>query len=373
MSLSSSSSSFDSATGNIQLYKSALGSFVNKQFAESVELIEPLLNSTPVFTEAGSISGSWTRLWNLYFAILNTAADQDHASSPKPNGTPLSSSGVAQGWTEERRQELASKLSSNKVWEQIIQSANDNIQNIPSQIVVSLISLSIKHSADLAPVGRLVETYLLTATDTLDPENPEQLKGYLRVVEAYSGDLLPAIQEYDLAAEFISNHPFFPEARKSQVLEKIKTTEVEQIKAANLRAEQEKERKQKLEQLEQERAKAAETARQLRELELQKIKEEKRQKEEERKLEALRKSNSTPLASTSGQADSNRDSSHLNTIWKNLRGYCRSLLGSSSTVFFLSLIVLLFVTSRPRVRQRLLQAWNKVVQTASMGMKVSYV
>lgn len=398
------SSSVDISDHTTQLYKAALGSFINKQFAESVEIIEPILRSTS--RQSGAISlNDWVRLWNLYLAILNTAAEQISLSVlsvtdsgqnkvSKLNGArssvPLSSSAIIQVWSDAERQKLASRLWDNSIWQDIIDSF-DGLQSVPPQLVVSLMSLSLKHSKDISFVARTAESYLVSIGYDLDPENLSYLKAYLRVIEVYASEILTHEGEFELASEFVSMNVIYPEARKPILLEKILEAKKLSAERAQIEEKQIKLQQAKKDQEIRDQEKRDQEKRE------QEVKENALSRIAEKNTVSLQKSYSRinpetteeqySTGSETPQALPIRDTREDNlkshsSIWNSLQLHWRTTIRnavnySTLTNYLFPFFCFLLIASRPMVRQKiraiLAQLWVKLVQTFSMGMKVSYV
>lgn len=175
-------------------YRTALNLFINKQFSEAVNVLEPILSSSPqIDAAASSVYFSiptqqsslpqqkvshvqFVKLWNLYLAILNIAVEQSSISYRSrdeildDNATTASFSSSASvarsgGWTTSaHRKKLAALASSgDKLWIKVADSSNkvlvppqvptevndsetDGI-NIPIETVIPLVSLISRHTA----------------------------------------------------------------------------------------------------------------------------------------------------------------------------------------------------------------------------------
>lgn len=385
------------ATGHATLiYKSALGSFINKQFAEAIDTLEPLLKATSLQADDISTS-SWIRLWNLDLAILIRAAEQSAHVQGEPhltNGHTVTQSKAhspgatsTQHWSDAKRRDLASKLWNNTIWQQVIDSASD-LGKVPPQLIISLMTASIKHSRNLSQVAQKTEEYLVLAADELDLEdsaNLNYLNAYLRVFEIYTSEVLTHEKEFDLAIELVAENQIYPESRKSTLLERIRGEK--KLSADRAKAQKEQD-------IQKEQAAMAEEEREQKELK------QTHSVEQTTASEPLQVKRRTNLDTTEQEASGSNSSSNNNynnsslpfdprsrrleptthtfTIWKSL--YSRVFRKFQLLTVFTSLVplfIFIFLASRPIVRQKLraifVAMWGKLALTFSMGMKVSYV
>lgn len=376
-----------------QLYKSALTSFINKQFSESYDLIDPIINKPNALAELQV--NSWQRLWNLYFAIINAAADQEKRSNDTDplsvstgsllsNSLPLSSSAINHNWSDEKRSEIASKLTSSTIWPQIIASANNSLENIPPQLFVSLVTLSLKYSNNIASVVRpKVEEYLVSIGFKLDPTDLNSVKSYLKLVEIYSTEVL--VDDFDVARTFVELHEVYPEAKKPELLARINENEKSYHQDIKEREEQEREQaaneERKRKALEEERRKERERA-------LNEIKERERQlkqldsEHEAKRQETIKKETTEESEVNNASSNTSRDSSASRTrnVWAPLVTYWKSsnLLAIKQHKNLILFFLLILITAsrqnvRAKFRQLLSNLWSKLCQTIVMGLKVSYV
>lgn len=376
-----------------QLYKSALSSFINKQFSESYDLIDPIINKPNALAELQV--NSWQRLWNLYFAIINAAADQEKRSNDTDplsvstgsllsNSLPLSSSAINHNWSDEKRSEIASKLTSSTIWPQIIASANNTLENIPPQLFVSLVTLSLKYSNNIASVVRpKVEEYLVSIGFKLDPTDLNSVKSYLKLVEIYSTEVL--VDDFDVARTFVELHEVYPEAKKPELLARINENEKSYHHNIKEREEQEREQaaneERKRKALEEERRKERERA-------LNEIKERERQlkqldsENEAKRQETIKKETTEKSEVNNASSNTSRDSfaSRTRNVWAPLVTYWKSsnLLAIKQHKNLILFFLLILITAsrqnvRAKFRQLLSNLWSKLCQTIVMGLKVSYV
>lgn len=377
---------------SIQLYKSALSSFINKQFSESYDLIDPIINKPNALEEFQL--NSWQRLWNLYFAILNTAAEQEKSSSgidslASSNGSllsnsiPLSSSAINHNWSDEKRNKIAAKLTTNVIWSEIIASANNSLENIPPQLFVSLVTLSLKHSNNIASTVRPnVEEYLVSIGFKLDPSDLNSIKSYLKLVEIYSTEVLS--DDFVLAKSFVESHEVYPDNKKPELLAKIDENEKSYYDAIK---EREIQKKEELARKERERKDLEEERRREREKALAKVRERERQMnqlENEKKVnqEITKKetANEKQVNDVSSVCDSGPAAASTRNLWSLLVVYWKSsnLVALQQNKKFILFFILFFLMAfrqnfRTKIRQLLNKIWTKIFQTIAMGMKVSYV
>lgn len=356
-------------------------------------MIDPIINKPNALEEFKL--NSWQRLWNLYFAILNTAAEQEKSSSgidsiASSNGSllsnsiPLSSSAINHNWSDEKRNNIASKLTTNVIWSEIIASANNSLENIPPQLFVSLVTLSLKHSNNIASTVRPnVEEYLVSIGFKLDPSDLNSIKSYLKLVEIYSTEVLS--DDFVLAKSFVESHEVYPDNKKPDLLAKIDENEKsyhEAIKERELQkkeeiARKERERKDLEEERRREREKALIKVRE-RERQMNQLENEKQANQQE--ITKKETANENQVNNVSSVCDSAPAAASTRNLWSLLLVYWKSSnlvalkQNKKLILFFIIFFLMAFRQNfRIKIRRLLNNIWSKFFQTIAMGMKVSYV
>lgn len=342
-------SSLDSRDSVSGTYHRAAKLFLNKQFPASLNTLRPVLEKPAVGEER-----LWTKIWNLYIALLNNAMVKD-----------------ADIWGKQEQKKLSQRVSDGKLWTEV-ETAFGGIEGIPEDVMISLILISHKHCINLSETSEKIENYLSSGCGTD------------KVIEMYVMRILTKRGEFEYAQEVVECNPNVFRDR-AEAFKRLKELEAEE---KHLAEEQEKERK-RLEEQEQKRVEEA-------------------IKSKQQKEEKISNNNTTSTDSTDAE-DNSGDTTYLKPVppqptgtppnsfqqpphsssneirtqnfsslvryWKN---YFVELFKNGTAIkgilFFL--VIILSVTNpiaRSRIKRALAMVWQKLAQTIQMGTKVSYV
>lgn len=335
-------SSLEARDSVSETYHRAAKLFLNKQFPASLDCLRSVLN-TPVVGE----ERVWTKIWNLYIALLNNA---------------MARSGV---WAKQEQKQLSQKVEDNTLWNEV-ESAFGGVEKIPEDVMISLILISHKHCSDLSLCSDRIENYLSSGCGTD------------KVIDMYVMRILSKRGEFDYAREVISCNPgVFRDQNES--LRKLKDLEDEEKRMA-LEAEKEKKRIEELEARRVEDAMKVESGKQQ-----QQVQESEESEESDgTNLQTVSPnpvgsppppSSYQPPTKTSSNEVRPRNLPSLFQYWKN---YFVDVFrnGSAIKAILFFLVIILSVTNpiaRARLRRALTFLWQKLAQTVQMGTKVSYV
>jgi hypothetical protein len=340
-------SSLEARDGVSETYHRAAKLFLNKQFPASLDCLRAVL-STPAVGE----ERVWTKIWNLYIALLNNA---------------MARSGV---WAKQEQRQLSQKVADNSLWNEV-ELAFGGVEKIPEDVMISLILISHKHCSDLSVCSDRIENYLSSGCGTD------------KVIDMYVMRILTKRGEFDYAREVISCNPGVFK-NQDESLRKLKDLEEEEKRMA-LEAEKERTRIEELEARRVEDAMKAESSKQQQQQQQQQIQESEESDESDgTNLKAVSPnpvgsppppSSYQPPTKTSSNEIRPRNLSSLFQYWKN---YFVDVFrnGSAIKAILFFLVIILSVTNpvaRARLRRALTFLWQKLAQTVQMGTKVSYV
>ncbi|KAA8902306.1 hypothetical protein TRICI_005908 [Trichomonascus ciferrii] len=332
-------SSLEARDSVSEAYHRAAKLFLNKQFPASLDCLRSVL-STPVVGE----ERVWTKIWNLYIALLNNA---------------MARGGV---WPKQEKKQLSQKVTGNNLWNEV-ESAFGGVEKIPEDVMVSLILISHKHCPDLSVCSDRIENYLSSGCGTG------------KVIEMYVMRILTKRGEFDYAREVISCNPGVF-SNQDESLRKLKELEEEE-KRKELEAEKERKRIEELEAKRVEDAMKAESSKQQQQIQ----ESDESEGSDGTNLKAVSPnpvgspSSYQPPTKTSSNEIRPRNLSSLFQYWKN---YFINVFrnGSAIKAILFFMVIILSVTNpvaRTRLRRALTFLWQKLAQTVQMGTKVSYV
>ena len=190
------------------LYSRAAKSFLNRDIPQTHALITSAFQfippPRPTITDADRQLGVWRRKWDILRLTLETTI----YSTPPSDAEELPSS-IRANLMLSPQSLLASlhtrslKLFTPKIWDLDGEAGSQrslSSRYLPPQLVVTLVLASMKLNAP--EVGKGIVEDWLSVRD--DPEAViEGGDGYEKIVELYCLHLLPRLEEWDLATEFL--------------------------------------------------------------------------------------------------------------------------------------------------------------------------
>lgn len=336
-------------------YKQAAKLFLNKKFDSSFDTLQPLLKRKPVITDQEP-ARLWTKIWSLYMAILDKSMNDTSVFS------------------RVQRNQLQENVTNGDVWLEV-ENSFGSLSECNPDLILSLVTLSLRHCDNqmLKIVNDKLENYLSNILDRLDEKD---MNSCTQLVYAYVTKLLPKLGEFEYAKEFASVNPFITnKIQVSEEIDKIRR-ELQQKEKQDMKLKQEQER------LEKERVLKAEQ---------QQFTSTPSLSEGESDLSIIEPApltpNTKPSQSPAGSQSTSprpissitpsrpRNFSGLIMYWKN---YIKALFSSASFLKFLLFIVVILLSvtnplAKARIKRVVQAAWAKLIQTISMGTKVSYV
>ncbi|KAI0476746.1 hypothetical protein F4859DRAFT_480020 [Xylaria cf. heliscus] len=411
-------------------YRQASQLFLTRRLPEALSTLLPLI--TPL-TEGSDVNGltepapvitasrgTRIKVWSLYLTILNAILELDPEAGKEAFGT--------QEWRT-----LCQKVRNGDVWEEVVQFGYHGVEgDVDSDVVINLATLLLSHARSQVVNQKRLENYLAaSSTPNLDisrqleaarsqrpssrsgrskskgaangADTPRDLNARVKILELYTLHVLLRNNEWDYAREFISVSSVLDEERREAFLQALQSLQEEQHAA------QQKEREEQQRQ-EDELKRDIEQARRLRAE--NEAKERRRLEEEHSKREAsevdygieqsprpptpnkMRRHRNASVMSRSAQSSSSTSRSKkavttpgLGTraamIIANIQNLIEQLGGSLRNNPMLLMRLIAFIVSiiivfsrkglRERVQRIVGSGWNKVKQTAGMGVKVSYL
>ncbi|KAJ2993278.1 hypothetical protein NUW58_g1887 [Xylaria curta] len=386
-------------------YRQASQLFLTRRLPEALSTLLPLITPS---TEGSDVNGltepapvvrasraTRIKVWSLYLTILNAILELDSEEGKEAFGS--------QEWRA-----LCQKVRNGDVWEEVVQFGYHGIEgDVDSDVVINLATLLLSHARSQVVNQKRLENYLAASnTPNLDisrqleaarshrpssrsgrskskgaasgADTPRDLNARVKILELYTLHVLLRNNEWDYAREFISVSSVLDEERREAFLQALQSLQEEQ------QAAQQREREEQQKQ-EEELRRDIEHARRLR---AENEAKERRQLEEEHaKREASEVDygiEQSPQALSSSKARSPRNGSALSkssqessSTSKAKKAVATPGLGTRAAMIIANLrnviehIIVMFSRKdlRERVQRLLGTGWNKVKQTAGMGVK----
>ncbi|KAG6023255.1 hypothetical protein E4U41_002058 [Claviceps citrina] len=405
-------------------YRQASTLFLTRRLPEALSTLTPLI-LPPGSADDGqpapvACASRTTRIkvWSLYLTILNAILEMDPQEGKSAFGS--------QEWRA-----LCAKVRDGRVWEEVVHHGYHDVEgDVDTDVVINLATLLLAHARDQILNQRRLETYLATTTTpnfdlagkfnrspapgsryrspaagASGANTPRDLHARVKILELYTLHVLLRNNEWDYAREIISVSSVLDEERRDAFLQALQSLQEEQQEHERI------ERQERQRQDDELRRDAQEARRQRAENEArERKKQEEHEKEEERaRREAsagdhgvdasLGASSKTrqikpqrrPSKSSIPPSRSNAKAvapaptftARAGIIMGRLQNafleLAASLHGNPALVMrFLAFLVGFLVMLRHRgLRQRVQRilgtSWNKVLATAGMGTKVSYI
>ncbi|KAI0480830.1 hypothetical protein GGR56DRAFT_291812 [Xylariaceae sp. FL0804] len=411
-------------------YRQASQLFLTRRLPEALSTVLPLITPQTEGAGAGADASSEPapiaqasrstriKVWSLYLTILNAVLELDPDEGKDAFGT--------HEWRA-----LGTKVRDGDVWEEVVQFGYHGAEgDVDSDVVINLATLLLAHARSQTLNQKRLENYLAASnTPNLDiaqrleatrsprlssrsrrsaskggasgAETPRDLNARVKILELYTLHVLLRNNEWDYAKEFISVSSVLDEERRDAFLQALQSLQEEQQEAERREFEEKQQQEDQLRRdLEEARRLRAENqAREKRRLE-----EERARREGSEVDYGIEKTPSSPSSNRARQARNGSSAtgrpaksvvpkgkavapptfgaravmilSNLRSIMERMGESFKSnpLLLMRFMAFIVSIIVMFSNRNlRERVQRILGTGWNKVKQTAGMGVKVSYI
>ncbi|KAK5629637.1 hypothetical protein RRF57_005352 [Xylaria bambusicola] len=406
-------------------YRQASQLFLTRRLPEALSTLLPLITPS---TEGNEVDGSKEpapvirasratriKVWSLYLTILNAILELDSEEGKDAFGT--------QEWRT-----LCQKVRNGDVWEEVVQFGYHGVEgDVDSDVVINLATLLLSHARSQVVNQKRLENYLAaSSTPNLDisrqleaarsyrpssrsgrsaskgaasgADTPRDLNARVKILELYTLHVLLRNNEWDYAREFISVSSVLDEERREAFLQALQSLQEEQ------QAQQQREREEQQRQEDNlrkdiedaRRLRAENEAREHRRLEEERVKREASEVdygiEQSQHPSTPRKARSTSNGSALSKATPSSSASKakkataapsLGTraamVIANLRIVIEQLGSSLRMNPMLLMRLMAFIVGiivvfgrrdlRERMKRILGTGWNKVKQTAGMGVK----
>ncbi|KAG9253321.1 uncharacterized protein F5Z01DRAFT_162125 [Emericellopsis atlantica] len=431
--LSSSVSSISSTsarhTSHIsKTYRQASTLFLTRRLPEALSTLLPLITPPEPAAEHGEpapvAQASRTtriKIWSLYLTILNAIVELEPEEGKDAFG--------GQEWRA-----LSNKARDGEVWEEVVRNGYHGVEgDVDADVVINLATLLLAHARDQILNQKRLEAYLASSTQpNLDVNSrlmspsparshsrfrspakrasgastPRDLNARVKILELYTLHVLLRNDEWDYAREFITMSVVLDEERREAFLQALQSLREDQ------EAQEKQEREERQRQEEQLQREIEEARRQRERVEAR----EKGRLEEERAKRAASETDygveDTPSIASSSRARPNRSTSEAasksarpprssmaksngkavapltitaraSMVIGRLQSIIAQLGASLNSNPTLVMRLLIFIMSmlimfgnravRQRVQRVLGASWAKVLATAGMGTKVSYI
>ncbi|KAI2637400.1 hypothetical protein GGS21DRAFT_476117 [Xylaria nigripes] len=400
-----------------KIYRQASQLFLTRRLPEALSTLLPLISPS---TEEKNVNGSKDpapvikasratriKVWSLYLTILNAILELGPEEGKDAFGT--------QEWRT-----LCQKVRDGDVWEEVVQFGYHGVEgSVDADVVINLATLLLSHARSQVVNQKRLENYLAASnTPNLDisqqqlearssrsssrngrsskgaangANTPRDLNSRVKILELYTLHVLLRNNEWDYAREFITVNTILDEERREAFLLALQSLQEEQ-QAAQQREREEHQRQEEM------LKKDIEEARRLRaenEAKEQRRIEEARAKREASEVDygieqpspSSAVSKPAPRSSSTARAKKAVAAPSFGMRAAMIIANVRKLIGQTGTslrnnpMVLMRLVVFIIgivtVFSRKELRERIQKivgsGWNKVKQTAGMGVKVSYI
>ncbi|KAI0903967.1 hypothetical protein F4823DRAFT_616727 [Ustulina deusta] len=411
-------------------YRQASQLFLTRRLPEALSTLLPLITPSTEGNEVNGLTepapvvrasrGTRIKVWSLYLTILNAILELDAEEGKDAFGT--------QEWRT-----LCQKVRNGDVWEEVVQFGYHGVEgDVDSDVVINLATLLLSHARTQVVNQKRLENYLAASnTPNLDisrqleaarsyrpssqsgrsasrgaangADTPRDLNARVKILELYTLHVLLRNNEWDYAREFISVSSVLDEERREAFLQALQSLQEEQ-QAVQQREREEQQRQEdnlRRDIEDTRRLRAENEAREYRRLEEERVKREAsevdygiEQSPQPASPSKARKSRNGSALSNPSQSSSSASKAKKATvapnlgtraaiIIANLRNVIEQIGSSLRTNPMLLMRLIAFVVSiivvfgrrdlRERIKRILGSGWNKVKQTAGMGVKVSYI
>ncbi|KAH6687310.1 peroxin 26 [Plectosphaerella plurivora] len=260
--LSSSISSLSSARQSSQIsktYKQASTLFLTRRLPEALSTVLPVIEPPPGDAAepapiARASRSTRIKVWTLYLTILNAILELDPDEGKDAFG--------GQEWRA-----LCNKVRDGDVWEEVVRDGYHGVEgDVDSDVVINLATLLLAHARTQALNQKRLETFLASSNspnfdltnrfmDSPNPssrfnsrhrspakrtggtDTPRDLNARVKILELYTLHVLIRNNEWDYAREFISVSSVLDEERRDAFLQALESLQEEQQEAERIEAE----------------------------------------------------------------------------------------------------------------------------------------
>ncbi|KAI8634983.1 hypothetical protein F5Y19DRAFT_132589 [Xylariaceae sp. FL1651] len=412
-SLASSTSSRVAPSQISKTYRQASQLFLTRRLPEALSTVLPIITPSTEGSDANGLTepapvvrasrSTRIKVWTLYLTILNAILELDPEQGKEAFGT--------KEWRA-----LCHKVREGDVWEEVVQFGYHGVEgDVDSDVVINLATLLLSHARSQVLNQKRLENYLAASnTPNLDISrqleaarsyrypSKSHLNARVKILELYTLHVLLRNNEWDYAREFISVSSVLDDERREAFLQALQSLQEEQQEAEQKEREEQQRQEDKLRKdiEEARRLRAENEARERRRLDEERAKREGSEVDygieqsphpsSPSKARYIRNgsASSKPAQTPSSipkakKAVTPSFGSRAAMIIANLRNVIEQMGASLKTnpmllmrlvAFIISIIVLFSRRDlRERIQRILGSGWNKVKQTAGMGVKVSYI
>lgn len=173
------------------VYRSALQFFLHKQFKEALQTL------TKVIDQTGLSATTRNKSWSLYFALVDAVFRLDGNKANEELGRKVIS-------------RLLEYLGSKEIWTSLMKSYAPDPVNL--DVASSLILLQLRYVSNPSFTQEVCEGFLADSALTRTNEDDE---AHTKLLELYVLHVLPHMEEWDYAEEFLQFNSLLTEDKKS--------------------------------------------------------------------------------------------------------------------------------------------------------------
>lgn len=369
-----------------RVYRTCTNLFLTRRLPDALATLQPIIADS-VSPRVKCSRALRTKVWSLYFAILDAAAKMGAEEGKKV-------------WGAAEWRKILQRVRSGAMWDEAIATYGGE-GRVDAEVVNALVTLLLAHSQDQSVTQKKIEAYLSAAPNTIGTDDdPKGISQRVKLVELYILHVIPRVGDWDYAREFTNTSPDLDDEQKDlfqATLDQLQKDSEEaerysQELAARREAQWEHDRQQELADEAMSvhspapsiaGSRAGSVATTTRRTSTTTVRPPRR--------EGKRKTASVNGATKEGKVTANNgkvtattkaDSKNLfattTALLNRLQAQMNTAQGRFTllrTVIMLAMVV--WMTSKRRVRERvrrlLLLAWIKTTRTVGMGMKVTYI
>ncbi|KAL8749995.1 MAG: hypothetical protein Q9184_006592 [Pyrenodesmia sp. 2 TL-2023] len=234
-----------------EVYKQASQSFLQRDFADAFETLQPILLSGPQLLEEDDLSveeerlvapiatatrNSRIKVWSLYVTLLNAIIELGPEEGKAAVGS--------KQWRD-----IAAKTRDGSIWDEVVRIGYGGEEgNVDIDVVFNLANLLLSQSPSQTTNQQHLETYLATSDLSRTPRpdqytpndtnNLRELTSRIKILELYILHVLPANEEWDYAKEFIQMSDILDDDHKEVFRQTLEGLEAEKTQRQQQRNEE---------------------------------------------------------------------------------------------------------------------------------------
>lgn len=183
-----------------RVYRTCTNLFLTRRLPDALATLQPIIADS-VSPRVKCSRALRTKVWSLYFAILDAAAKMGAEEGKKV-------------WGAAEWRKILAKVRSGAVWDEAIATYGGE-GRVDAEVVNALVTLLLAYSQDQSITQKKIEAYLSAAPNTIGTDDDSKgISQRVKLVELYILHVIPRVGDWDYAREFTHTSPDLDDEQK---------------------------------------------------------------------------------------------------------------------------------------------------------------